>query len=142
MFLPEAFHSERDSILALLRFKRVAFKAQLLQTFVKERLTGQLGHTQIGQEDTIMAACEMCDKLTWVSAMCDRFINCISGCDVSRFAKFQGALYELDPVERALNGWIEGLRKDDLKEKQCVAELQRYVFFSLSLIFGITLTMA
>ncbi|KAG0638702.1 dynein associated protein-domain-containing protein [Tuber brumale] len=125
MFLPEAFHSERDSILALLRFKRVSFKAQLLQNFVKERLTSQLGQATCGQEDTVMAACDMCDKLTWVSAMCDRFINCISGCSVAQFSKFQGALYELDPVERALNGWIEGLRKDDLKEKQCVSELQR-----------------
>ncbi|CAZ82599.1 unnamed protein product [Tuber melanosporum] len=125
MFLPEAFHSERDSILALLRFKRVSFKAQLLQNFVKERLTSQLGQASCGQEDTMMTACDMCDKLTWVSAMCDRFINCISGCSVAQFTKFQGALYELDPVERALNGWIEGLRKDDLKEKQCVSELQR-----------------
>ncbi|RPB00971.1 hypothetical protein L873DRAFT_1764796 [Choiromyces venosus 120613-1] len=125
MFLPEAFRSERDSILALLRFKRVSFKAQLLQNFVKERLTSQFGQASGSQEDTMMAACDMCDKLTWVSAMCDRFINCISGCSVAQFAKFQGALYELDPVERALNGWIEGLRKDDLKEKQCVSELQR-----------------
>ncbi|PWW73898.1 hypothetical protein C7212DRAFT_359190 [Tuber magnatum] len=125
MFLPEAFHSERDSILALLRFKRVSFKAQLLQNFVKERLTSQLGQASCSQEDTMMAACDMCDKLTWVSAMCDRFISCISGCSVAQFARLQGALYELDPVERALNGWIEGLRKDDLKEKQCVSELQR-----------------
>lgn len=125
MFLPEAYHSERDSVLALLRFKRVAFKAHLLQTFVKERLTGQAGQVQTGYEESLMAACDMCDKLTWVSAMCDRFVNCISGCSSAQFARFQGALYELDPVERALNGWIEGLRKDDLKEKQCVAELQR-----------------
>lgn len=125
MFLPEAYHSERDSVLALLRFKRVAFKAHLLQTFVKERLTGQVGQLQTGHEESLMAACDMCDKLTWVSAMCDRFISCISGCGSAQFVRFQGALYELDPVERALNGWIEGLRKDDLKEKQCVAELQR-----------------
>ncbi|KAL7270883.1 hypothetical protein RUND412_006393 [Rhizina undulata] len=125
MFLPESFFAEKDSILALLRFKRVSFKANLLHSFVKERLTGQAGQIQSGQEDSIMAACDMCDKLTWVSAMCDRFVNCISGCNVAQFSRFQGALFELDPVERALNGWIEGLRKDDLKEKQCVAELQR-----------------
>lgn len=125
MFLPEAYRSERDSVLALLRFKRVGFKAHLLQTFVKERLTGQAGQPQKGNEESLMDACDMCDKLTWVSVMCDRFVNCISGCNISQFEKFRGALYELDPVERALNGWIEGLRKDDLKEKQCVAELQR-----------------
>lgn len=124
MFLPETFHTERDSVLALLRFKRVAFKSHLLQTFVKERLTNQTSPT-IGSDDTFMASCDMCDKLTWVSSMCDRFINCINTCTPQQFHKFQGALYELDPVERALNGWIEGLRRDELKEKACAAELSR-----------------
>ncbi|KAI5799868.1 dynein associated protein-domain-containing protein [Geopyxis carbonaria] len=127
MFLPESFHTDRDSVLALLRFKRVAFKAQLLQTFVKERLSAQGGNLQTGDEDSVMAACDVLDKLTWVSAMCDRFVNCITSCSTSQFSRFQGALYELDPVERALNGWIEGLRRDELKEKQCAAELQRTI---------------
>jgi dynactin 1 len=125
MFLPDSFHSDRDSVQALLRFRRVAFKAHLLQTFVKERITAQSVHLQPDHEDQLMASCDMCDKLTWVSAMCDRFVNCINSCSVSQFARFQGALYELDPVERAFNGWIEGLRRDELNEKQCVAELQR-----------------
>ncbi|KAF8533753.1 dynein associated protein-domain-containing protein [Trichophaea hybrida] len=125
MFLPDSFHEDRDSVLALLRFKRVAFKANLLQTFVKERLTGQTGQFASGHEEQLMAACEMCDKLTWVSAMCGRFVACFGSCSVEQFTRFQGALYELDPVERALNGWIEGLRRDELNEKQCVAELQR-----------------
>jgi len=67
------------------------------------------------------------DKLAWVSCMCDRFINSISHCSLEQFGRYQGALYELEPVERALNGWIEGLRQDDLKEKQCSAELQRTI---------------
>jgi len=126
MFLPDSFHSERDSVLALLRFKRVAFKANLLHNFVKERLAAQTGgQLSSGHEDQLMAACDMCDKLTWVTAMCDRFVNCISSCSVDQFARFQGAVIELDPVERALNGWIEGLRRDELNENQCVAELQR-----------------
>lgn len=49
----------------------------------------------------------------------------MESCSVQQFNRFQGALLELDPVERALNQWIEGLRKDELKEKQCAAELQR-----------------
>jgi dynactin 1 len=127
MFLPESFHNDRDSVLALLRFKRVSFKAHLLQTFVKERLAAQTGQfSSTGhEEEQLMAACDMCDKLTWVSAMCDRFVNCINSCSVAAFGRFQGALIELDPVERALNGWIEGLRRDELNEKHCVAELQR-----------------
>jgi len=123
MFLPEAFLHERDSVLSLLRFKRVAFKSHLLNTFIKERISAN--QPQDGSEDSFMAACDICDKLTWVLAMCERFINCITGCNIHQFNKFREALHELDPVERALNSWIDSLRRDDLKEKQCAIELQR-----------------
>ncbi len=122
LFLPEEFQSDRDSILALLRFKRVGFKSRLLHGFVKDRVTGQ---ASAGNEDDIFAACDVLDKLTWVTAMCDRFINYMGSCSVEQFSRFEGALYELEPVERALNGWIDGLRRDELKERQCAEELQR-----------------
>ncbi|TVY81003.1 Dynactin [Lachnellula suecica] len=124
LFLPEAFHADRDSVLALLRFKRVGFKANLLHGFVKERVNAQ---PLPGHEDDIFSACDVLDKLAWVAAMCDRFVNAISHCSTEEFAKFEGALYELEPVERALNGWIDGLRRDELKERQCADELQRTI---------------
>ncbi|KAF4626253.1 hypothetical protein G7Y89_g11906 [Cudoniella acicularis] len=124
LFLPEGFHADRDSVLALLRFKRVGFKANLLHGFVKERVSGQ---PALGHEDDIFSACEVLDKLSWVTAMCDRFVNALSHCSTEEFAKYEGALYELEPVERALNGWIDGLRRDELKEKQCAGELQRTI---------------
>lgn len=124
LFLPEAYHTEKDSVLALLRFKRVGFKANLLHGFVKERINGQ---PPVGHEETIFSACEVLDKLAWVVAMCDRFVNALNHCSTEEFAKFEGALYELEPVERALNGWIDGLRRDELKESQCASELQRTI---------------
>ncbi|MDA4132049.1 MAG: hypothetical protein OK454_02850, partial [Thaumarchaeota archaeon] len=124
LFLPDSYKADRDSVLALLRFRRLAFKANLLNGFVKERLNGQ---GQPGHEDDIYAGCDAIDKLTWASAMCDRFVNAISHCSLEQFAKFEGALFELEPVERALNGWIDGLRRDELKEKQCASELQRTI---------------
>ncbi|CZR52612.1 probable DYNACTIN (150 KDA DYNEIN-ASSOCIATED POLYPEPTIDE) ro-3 [Phialocephala subalpina] len=124
LFLPEAFHADRDSVLALLRFKRVGFKANLIHGFVKERVNGA---PPVGHEDDLFAGCDVLDKLSWVSAMCDRFVNGISHCSTEAFAKYEGALYELEPVERALNGWIDGLRRDELKEKQCASELQRTI---------------
>jgi dynactin 1 len=124
LFLPEAFLADRDSVFALLRFQRVAFKTNLLHGFVKERVNGA---PPVGHEDDVFAACDMLDKLAWVSAMCDRFVNAISHCSIEEFAKYEGALYELEPVERALNSWIDGLRREDLKEKQCAAELQRTI---------------
>jgi dynactin 1 len=122
LFLPDTYKTDRDSVLALLRFRRLAFKANLLNGFLKERVNGQ-PHPE--HEDDVFAGCDAVDKLTWVAAMCDRFVNSISHCSLEHFAKYEGALYELEPVERALNGWIDGLRKDELKEKQCATELQR-----------------
>ncbi|KAK5662852.1 hypothetical protein OQA88_6263 [Cercophora sp. LCS_1] len=122
LFLPESYQQDRDSVLALLRFKRLAFKANLLNGFLKERVNGQ---PHPGHEDDAFEGCGAIDRLTWVAAMCERFVNAISHCSLEQFAKFEGALYELEPVERALNSWIDGLRRDELKEKQCAAELQR-----------------
>jgi dynactin 1 len=124
LFLPEAFSTDRDSVLAFLRFKRVGFKANLLHGFVRERISGQYPR---GNEDDVFAACDVLDKLAWVSAMCDRFANAISHCSIEQFAKYEGAMYELEPVERALNAWIDGLRRDELKEKLCASELQRTI---------------
>ncbi|KAI0472281.1 dynactin [Xylaria cf. heliscus] len=123
LFLPESFNTDRDSVLALLRFTRLSFKANLLHGFIKERV----GQAHPGHEDDVFAGCDVIDKLTWVASMCDRFVNGISHCSLADFAKYQAALYELEPVERALNNWIEGLKKDELKEKQCADELQRSI---------------
>lgn len=122
MFLPDTYKEEQDSVLALLRFRRLAFKANLLNGFIRERVSGQ---PHPGHEDDVFAGCDAVDKLVWVSTMCDRFVNDISHCSIAQFSKYQNALHELEPVERALNLWIDGLRRDELKEKKCADELHR-----------------
>ena len=122
LFLPDTYKEDQDSVLALLRFRRLAFKASLLNSFIKERVNGQ---PHPGHEDDVVAGCDAIDKLVWVSATCDRFVNNISHCSVEQFSRYQNALHELEPVERALNSWIDGLRRDDLKEQKCADELQR-----------------
>ncbi|CAK7202319.1 hypothetical protein SEUCBS139899_005041 [Sporothrix eucalyptigena] len=125
LFLPDSYlQTDRNSVLALLRFRRLAFKANLLNGFVKERIN-QPAHP--GHEDDVFVGCDVVDKLTWVAAMCDRFVGAISRCSTDQFARFDGALYELEPVERALNAWIDGLRRDELKEQTCADELQRSI---------------
>ncbi|KAH0270746.1 hypothetical protein KCU91_g7872, partial [Aureobasidium melanogenum] len=122
LFLPDAFNAERDSILALLRFKRVGFKSRLLNSLVKEHLNGQ--GTKIADED-IFAAYSVLDRLTWVAEMSERFINGIRSCSVDEFARYESALYELEPVERALNTYIDAIKRDDMKEGRVDDELQR-----------------
>ncbi|KAI4717705.1 hypothetical protein E4T48_06101 [Aureobasidium sp. EXF-10727] len=122
LFLPDAFNAERDSVLALLRFKRVGFKSRLLNSLVKERLNGQ--GTKIADED-IFAAYSVLDRLTWIAEMSDRFTNGIRGCSVEEFSRYESALYELEPVERALNAYIDAIKRDDMKEGRVDEELQR-----------------
>ncbi|KAL2155540.1 hypothetical protein VTH82DRAFT_282 [Thermothelomyces myriococcoides] len=124
MFLHDTYQKDKDSVLALLRFKRLASKADILSRFIKERINRQ---PHPGHENELFEGCAALDKLAWVSRMCHRFINSISHCTLERFGRYHAALYELEPVERALNSWIEGLKQDNLKEKQCATELQRTI---------------
>lgn len=124
LFLPEAFHAERDSVQALLRFKRISFKASLVHTFIKERVSS-FGTRSLDQD--VFAACNVLNKLTWISAMAGRFVNSISSCDPEQFSAYESAYYELEPVERALNAYVDGLRRDELKERDMAQELQRSI---------------
>lgn len=123
-FLPESFGSERDSVQALLRFRRIGFKANMMHQFVMESMSGQ---TSPGHEDDFFASCEVLDKLTWVSSTCERFVRNIQTSDLEGFKRMGGASYELEPVERALNVWIDGLKRDELKASQCAMELHRSI---------------
>lgn len=122
LFLPDSFKLERNSVQALLRFRRIGFKSSMMHGFIKEHVNG---HTSAGHEEDIFNYLDVLDKLTWVSSTCDRFINNIHSSNLEAFKRLEGASYELEPVERALNGWIEGLRRGELKGEQCAIELQR-----------------
>ena len=123
-FLPEGYAINKDSVHAYLRIKRIDFKSNLLYGFIKERARGV---AILGHEEDVFAACVMLDELTWVSATCQRFVRFIRQCSQQSFKKLAAALYDLDPVERTLNAWIDGLKRDELREQQCVRELQRSV---------------
>ncbi len=124
LFLPESFSSGRDSVQALLSFRRIGFKANMMHHFVKERMNGQASPSQ---DDNIFTNCDILDKLTWVSSTCDRFISNIETCDLDAFKRLGGASYELEPVERAFNVWIDSLKRDELNSEQCAIELQRSI---------------
>ncbi|EME89755.1 uncharacterized protein MYCFIDRAFT_213783 [Pseudocercospora fijiensis CIRAD86] len=124
LFLPEAFQAERDSVLALLRFKRIAFKANLVQSFVKERIAS---YGTRGEEEEVFAACDALDKLTWIAGMADRLVKSVSSSTVDAFTQYGSALYELEVVERALNDFVDALRRDDLKESEMATRLGRSI---------------
>ncbi|MCJ1472024.1 hypothetical protein MMC13_000669 [Lambiella insularis] len=124
LFLPDGFIKEQESINMLLRFRRIESKSFLVHSFVKERLSSQ---RSTGREDDMLICCDVLDKLIWVSTICERFVQFMHVCSLEVFDRLGSALYDLDPVERGFNSWIDGLKKDELKEQQCAAELSRYI---------------
>ncbi|KAJ9665640.1 hypothetical protein H2201_004332 [Coniosporium apollinis] len=124
LYLPESFHTERDSVLALLRFRRITFKANLLHGLVKDNVSED---KLDARGEHVFTACGVLDQLTWISAMSERFSNTITTSSLEQFTRFEGALYELEPVERALNSYIDRVRRDELREEEITEELQRSI---------------
>lgn len=122
MFLPESFKTERDSVLAYLRFRRIAAKSRILHSSLKAK---QSSEASPRPSDEAFVVCDVLDKLIWISKTCDRFLSKISTCGLEQFAKYETALYELEPVERGLNNQIKALKKGEMKQRSVAEELQR-----------------
>ena len=125
LYLPEYFDGERNSILAFLRFKRVSFKASLMNSTIRERFSSD--QSVLAAPEEFFAAADATGKLLWISSICDRFVNYITGCSAEKFGSVEGAFQELEPVERTLNSWIVTLKKNEFDTKKCVDELQRSI---------------
>lgn len=124
LYLPEYYDGERESVLALLRFKRVTFKAGVMNSTIKDRISEQ---SAISTDEEILQAHGVLEQLVWISAVCERFVTYITACSSDEFNQTKGALYEMEPVERTLNFWIDNLKKNDVDMSKCFIELQRSI---------------
>ncbi|KAE8355271.1 dynein associated protein-domain-containing protein [Aspergillus coremiiformis] len=125
LYLPEYFEGEKNGILALLRFKRVSFKASLMSSTIRERFPEQAPDSSPLEDG--FAAHDVLEKLMWIASICDRFINYITSCSAETFDGIKATLFEMEPVERTVNFWIEAMRKNELNTKKCGIELQRSI---------------
>ncbi|KAL9016289.1 MAG: hypothetical protein Q9185_006363 [Variospora sp. 1 TL-2023] len=124
LFLPDSFKVERNSIRAYLRLRRIKSKADILLDYVKGKANIPPGPSQ---ENDVYTRCEVMDKLTFIAHTCTRFERSIQSCDLGSFSRLESALFDLEPVERAFNNWIEAAKKDELKEQPCATELSRTI---------------
>ncbi|KAI1962857.1 hypothetical protein LOZ58_002481 [Ophidiomyces ophidiicola] len=124
-YLPAYFDTERNPVLALLNFKRISSKALIMGNTVREKLAEPSASTSLDPDSFL--SYDLIEKLTWISFLCDRFVRFMHSCSSEEFTTFEGALYELDPVERILNSSIDSLKKAELNEKKCIEELQRSI---------------
>lgn len=127
LFLPATFETEKIPIAAFLCFKRISFKANLVQQLLREELETEA--RALSDESWLIL--DIVEKLLNVFAFCDRFVKYINTCDAEDFRKFEGALFEIEPLERQLNVWIDELRGDGLSKSRCNNELTgSLAFFS------------
>ncbi|KAJ5899262.1 hypothetical protein N7495_004006 [Penicillium taxi] len=124
LYLPEYFDEERNSVLALLRFKRVGSKAIMMNSTIREMMSEQ---SAISAHEEMFNAHEVLELLLWISNVCDRFVRYVSACTPEEFNKTKAALFEMEPVERMLNFWIENLKKNEVNMKKFAVELQRSI---------------
>lgn len=122
-FIPETFKAEKDPILALLRFKRIASKAKLLRTSIEENVN----HPTDNISGDKYVAFNIVEKLQWIISSCSRSHNCMQGCTVEDFSKFSDAFHELEPVERAIDTGIEAAKRQDMDSLRFAADLQRII---------------
>ncbi|KAJ5759602.1 hypothetical protein N7520_006758 [Penicillium odoratum] len=124
LYLPEYYEGERNSVLALLRFQRVSFKATVMNGTIRERIAEQ---SAISSHEEIFNALEVSEHLLWISTVCDRFVTYINACTPEQFNSTKAALFEMEPVERTLNFWIENLKKNEVNMSKFSVELQRSI---------------
>lgn len=110
LFVPDSFDVDRNPILALLCFKRIRSKAALTRSLLAERMRDR---PHLLQDDAFMVF-EVMEKLSMIISWCDRSTQFMSTCSTEEFSKYSGALYELEPVERSMTGWVEALKSDEL----------------------------
>ncbi|KAJ5539431.1 hypothetical protein N7513_007763 [Penicillium frequentans] len=124
LYLPEYYEGERNAVLALLRFQRVSFKAAVMSGTIRERIAEQ---SAISSHEEIFNALEVSEHLLWISTVCDRFVTYINACTPEQFNSTKAALFEMEPVERTLNFWIENLKKNEVNMAKFAVELQRSI---------------
>ncbi|KAI8138119.1 dynein associated protein-domain-containing protein [Fennellomyces sp. T-0311] len=124
-YLPESFFTtENEPIQCLLLFKRLVFKSELVikQLDQNHPISEKIMETV---DESLVSVCEMRQRAGWVSDLSKRFVTFIKHCSPEMFIRMGQVFHDLVGAERRLNTIVELLRTDDLREAECIAELQR-----------------
>lgn len=119
-YLPDTYQEDKDAVLALLRCKRVAFKSMLIKNNIKEKL----GTVAV---EFVFAGIDITKHLFLISVTCQRLADAIETCNADDLSRFATAFFELEPLERGLNNYIDQFRKDEFALKRIDNELERHI---------------
>ncbi|GAA5968987.1 hypothetical protein JCM3765_002274 [Sporobolomyces pararoseus] len=120
--LPAFFESDADAVDALLFFERLAYKADLLSNSIEQTMPVNEAIDGIVPEDFV-AICEARAKLGHYASLNKRFAAHLKRCSPEVFLKMGRIYRELAPNEKKLDGFVEFLRKEELKVVDCGKEI-------------------
>ncbi|GAO50839.1 hypothetical protein SAICODRAFT_51664 [Saitoella complicata NRRL Y-17804] len=120
LYLPDSFAEHRDAMDVLMKFKRIAFKANLLHQLLQKRPV----QTTLRSEDDVAAFTEVLEHLVSINGLSTQFMAYLDKCDVEQFLSFGAVLFELEPVEKTLDRWILAMRQDEVRERPLSEELR------------------
>ncbi|BGP35932.1 hypothetical protein JCM10296v2_007784 [Rhodotorula toruloides] len=120
--LPSFFESDSDAVEALLFFERVAYKVDLLNTFLEQNHA--VGDALDGVVlENLAGVCEARAKLAHFAALNRRFAAHLRRCEPDTFLKMGRVHREVAPTERRVDAFIDALRKEELKQAECGKEV-------------------
>ena len=121
-FLIDSFDAEREPLMALLRFKRIRGKADLLRDTITSRVKNPIPG---GYEGAFIGQCQALRNLVETEGICRRMIQHAHTCDLPQFAKLAGSTYDLESTERIVDKAISHVKADSLRETDLAQELDR-----------------
>jgi dynactin 1 len=132
--LPAFFEDDKAAIDALLFFERLSHKTQILLTSIDQTHGLADGTLPDTIQDTLVSVCEARFKLARFMVLCKRFTVNLQRCDPKVFVKMGKVFVELLALEKRLDSFIELAKKEELREAECGAEVDRYgTYFHLQL---------
>lgn len=121
--MPDAFQSsEADPIAALLFFRRIAGKVELLISTISDNhaLPAAL---QTAASETLVGICELRGKLRAFASLNSRFAAILARSSADSWLTYARLLPELAGVENKVDAWVRSMQADEFAESDCARDL-------------------
>ncbi|GAA5851867.1 hypothetical protein JCM8547_000082 [Rhodosporidiobolus lusitaniae] len=124
--LPSFFDSDSDAVDALLFFDRLAYKVDVVHSFVEQKhsvseaLDGKVPEELVG-------ICETRAKLASLSSLSSRFSAHLKRCPPDVFLKMGKVYREVVGVEKRVDAVLEGLRREEFREGEVGREVEGFI---------------
>lgn len=126
-YLPPVYvESDSDSTNTYLFFKRMASKADLLNSITAEKYSLPEALNEPVTE-ALIGICEMRGHIAHLSVMCKRFASMLGRCDPQTFLNIGRIYADINPLEKRLDIHIERLKKDEFGSLDCVTDVTKMV---------------